>query len=89
MYLVLAKESGAGYRDGMLGDHPIRYDPTMVISALGLLVVFERQLIAVIRAAIAVLGLFKLLVKRVTATIRAGRVLLTELRLKKSQQSYA
>jgi hypothetical protein len=57
----------------------------MEISALGLLVVFERQLIAVIRAAIAVLGLFKLLVKRVTATIRAGRVLLTELRLKKSQ----
>ena len=73
MYLVLAKENGAGYRDGMLGDHPILSDPTMVISALGLLVVFERQLISVIRAA--------------TATIRAGRVLLTELRLKKSQQS--
>jgi hypothetical protein len=53
----------------MLGDHPILCDPTMVISALGLLVFFERRLIAVIRA--------------VAATIRAGRVLLTELMIKK------
>jgi hypothetical protein len=46
----------------MLGDHPILSDPTMVISALGLLVVFERQLIAAIRAGrvlMAELGLLK------------------------------
>src|SRR5689334_4376137 len=48
-------------------------------------VLYPPGTLADIGTAIAVLGLFELLVKRVTATIRAGRVLLTELR-KKSQQ---